>query len=126
MSLDTEDTGKKQSIISRLLDEHKYTAHLSKKILVDLTHFLIEKGASVNQNVVEGSDSPLIQAVRRASYDLVNSIITHGANVNHPGKNRSTALHECVRGKKFIFLFYNTCKKENIAVISFVDPIKDL
>ncbi|XP_056012073.1 serine/threonine-protein phosphatase 6 regulatory ankyrin repeat subunit B-like isoform X2 [Ostrea edulis] len=106
--------GKRQSLLNRLLDENGYTTHLSKRVLVSLAQFLIENGTSVNHDE-EGNDSPLIQAVRLPSYDLVDSLLAHGANVNHPGKNRSTALHECFRDE--LLVLHRTDSYEDMDVI---------
>jgi ankyrin repeat protein len=122
---DAENTGEeKQSLLCRLLDEDGYSAQLSNKELMSLAQYLIENGASVNQ-VEEGSDSPLIQAVRLASYDLVNFLLTHGANVNHPGKNSRTALHECFGGNLFIFhQSFNKIQHENGSITT-INPINN-
>ncbi|XP_061170072.1 ankyrin-2-like [Saccostrea echinata] len=90
-------TGEKQSLLNRLLDESGEFSKASN--LVNLVQILIENGASVNE-CEEGSDSPLIKAVRLSSFDLVDLLLQHGANVNHHGKSGFTALHECcVKGK---------------------------
>jgi ankyrin repeat protein len=125
MFFDTGSTGEeKLSLLCRLLDEDGYSAHLSNKELFSLAQCLIENGASVNQ-VEEGSDSPLIQAVRLQSCDLVNFLLTHGANVNHPGKSSRTALHECFGGKHFLFI-KSFCKGRIYESVNIIgkNPIK--
>ena len=68
-----------------------------------ILHELITNGANPNLAPLY-QDSPLISAISKTFFEVVDILIKAGANVGHKGKDGNTAVHICCKKGKFMLI----------------------
>lgn len=91
ISVNTIEVEHKVSTLGLLLNS---TKNATSSKITHIATKLLSAGANPNM-VPQGEDSPLIIAVRNKMPDVVDILLKHKADVNHIGKNGTTAIHAC-------------------------------
>ena len=101
--------GQKESVIDVAVKSIIKEKDSEKRlIMVELLTFLLKNGGDPN-DCREGKDSLLILTLRNRALDVAECLLRAGANVNHRGKMKRTALMEwldaCTGNLVFIYPF---------------------
>ena len=82
---------------------------------LDKAHALLQLGAAVDANVVIGEKTPLFEAIEREQTEIVEMLLTNGANIHH-------TVFDSKDGALYVAARYGTLETIELLIAAGMDP----